>query len=109
MEPRVVQSGTAEGVSMKIYKLLPLILILVCANAYGAYTGTMPKDIGTSTPLGSENPNVIDDVLRERGTILYNLYKLKFVGTDTTLATNDSWVVGSSSTPILITMPTASS
>lgn len=94
---------------MKLYKLLPLILIFVYTNAYGAYTGTLPKDIGTSTPLGSENPNVIDDVLRERGTIQYNLYKLKFVGTDTTLLTNDTWVVGSSSTAMLITMPAASS
>ena len=90
-------------------KILIIILILVCSNAYGAYTGTMPKDIGTSTPLGSENPNILDDVVRERGTVQYNLYKIKSVSTDTTLLANDSWVIASSTSGILLTMPSASS
>lgn len=91
-------------------KLLIIFMLLsVCNCALGAYTGTMPKDIGTSTPAGGENPNVIDDVLREDRTVQVNLYKLKFVGTNTTLLANDSWVVGSSTSDMLITMPAASS
>lgn len=107
--PESFKTELLRGYPLKIYKLLPLILLLVCAKTYGAYTGTMPKDIGTSTPLGSENPNVLDDVDRELKTIVHGLYKLKFVGTNTTLAANDTWVIGSSSTAMLITMPAASS
>ena len=91
------------------HKLIIIFLLFVCTNAFGAYTGTMPKDIGTSTPTGDENPNVIDDVFREDRTIQYNLYRIKSVSTDTTLLANDSWVIASSTSGILLTMPSASS
>src|SRR3990167_2944440 len=89
---------------------ISLLLLFLCTIVEGAYTGTLPKDIGTSTPTGDENPNIIDDVFQEDRTIQYNLYKIKFVGTDTTLLTNDTWVIGSStSSSILLKFPSPSS
>lgn len=93
---------------MKI--LLCVVALLFGYECYGAtYNSTVLKDMGTNTPQSTENPGTAPDTFREIKRILESQYHIATFTGNGTATTTDTFLIGSSSTAILISLPSASS
>jgi hypothetical protein len=94
---------------MKII-IIALILSLICiSQANASYNTTnVVKDIGTNTPQDSEHPIALVQSIRMHSRVLNGLYHPKIFTSSGTATDIDSYLVGSSSTGILISLPLAS-
>ena len=95
---------------MKIYKLLPLLL-LICTNAYATtYLGTKPMDLDLTTP--TENNTKVrefNNANREIKTVITNLENITTVTGTYTVTGTQTGILGSSTSGYTISFPTASS
>ena len=83
--------------------------MFVISESYAAtYNATVLKDIGTNTPQASENPGTAPDTFREIKRILESQYHILTLTGTGTATTTDTFIIGSSSTGILVTLPAAS-
>lgn len=94
--------------------ILCIALLIGCINVgyadinYDAIV--VLKDAGTSTPDGdNENPRTADDVMRMHSRLLEIQYHEKLLTANGTVTTTDTYIIGSSSTSILVSFPSASS
>lgn len=90
-------------------KIIIFLILCLWSNVYGAYDETVLKDMGTNTPLGTENPNILDDKLRQLSRLLEIQYHERLMTVSGTATAADTYIIGSSSTSILCTLPSAAS
>lgn len=85
------------------------VLIAYATCSYASYNTTnVVKDMGTSTPLDSEHPIALVQSIRMHSRILNGLYHPKVFTSSGTATDVDTYLIGSSSTGILISLPLAS-
>jgi len=94
---------------MKIYKLIPLLL-LICTNAYAVtYTATKPKDLDVTTPTeASTKISEFNNSDREIKTVITNLENITTVTGTYTVAGTQTGILGSSTAGFTISFPDAS-
>lgn len=94
----------------KIYLLILIVLMFITSNVGAVtYEYTVRKDVGTNTPLGTENPNVIDNAIRQLTRLDESDSHILTLLANGTASTTDTYIIGSSSTGILVSFPSASS
>ena len=94
---------------MKIYKLLPLLL-LITSNAFAVtYTGTKPKDLDVTTPTEANTKiSEFNNSDREIKTVITNLENITTVTGTYTVAGTQTGILGSSTAGFTISFPAAS-
>lgn len=87
-----------------------LVFLLFASAAYAVdYDSiTVLKDMGTSTPTGDENPRVIDDVDRMFARLIHAEHHTRVLTASGTATASDTYIIGSSSSAIVCTLPLAS-
>lgn len=89
-----------------LLSIMVFIALVSKANADFNYDGVLVlKDVGTNTPTGEENPRIIDDVLRMHTRLLEIAYHEKLLTSNGTVTTSDTYIIGSSSSNILVSFP----
>lgn len=84
------------------------LLLIRTAYSVDYDSVTVLKDMGTSTPTGDENPRIIDDALRMHARLLHAEHHTLVLTGNGTATTTDTYIIGSSSSGILCSLPLAS-
>lgn len=85
------------------------LLVVYITSSYASYNTTnLVMDMGTSTPADSEHPVALVQSIRMHSRIINGLYHPKVFTSNGTATDVDTYLIGSSSTGILISLPLAS-
>lgn len=95
---------------MKKYWLAFLLLVISSECLATTYTAVIPKDLDLTTPTeGSTKPSEVNNAFREIKTVYLNQLKITAITGTYTVVGTETVIIGSSTSPYLVSFPTPSS